>query len=83
MLNGEKGGVKESRLLTPGLGLSGRLAHGVRGCGMSPEAVDAVCSECGATFKAFLEQMAEHNEKVVCPQCAARKDCGDGVRKAG
>ena len=42
---------------------------------MSPETVDAFCSKCGATFKMFLDQMAERNQKVVCPQCAAAADC--------
>jgi predicted Zn finger-like uncharacterized protein len=30
---------------------------------------EVVCKNCGATFSAFLEQMAEHNQKVVCPKC--------------
>jgi predicted Zn finger-like uncharacterized protein len=27
------------------------------------------CPGCGETFVAFLQQMADHNEKVVCPKC--------------
>ncbi len=46
---------------------------------MSPEMVDAFCSKCGATFKMFLDQMAAHNEKVVCPKCAATADCSAAV----
>jgi len=27
----------------------------------------------------FLDEMAERNEKVVCPQCAAKADCAAAV----
>ena len=28
-----------------------------------------ICPGCGETFVAFLQEMADHNEKVVCPKC--------------
>jgi DNA-directed RNA polymerase subunit RPC12/RpoP len=31
--------------------------------------VNLLCKNCGAPFAAFLRQMAEHNQKIVCPQC--------------
>jgi ribosomal protein S27AE len=31
--------------------------------------VDVLCKNCGTTFSAFLQHMAEHNQKVVCPKC--------------
>jgi ribosomal protein S27AE len=46
---------------------------------MSPETVEALCEKCGQSFTAFLEEMAAHNEKVVCPKCAAAEDCGPAV----
>jgi ribosomal protein S27AE len=27
------------------------------------------CQGCGEVFTAFLQDMADHNEKVVCPKC--------------
>ena len=44
---------------------------------MTGEDTDDLCKDCGPTVKAFLEQMAEHNQeqmaeytaKVVCPTC--------------
>jgi formylmethanofuran dehydrogenase subunit E len=38
-------------------------------------AVQALCEKCGQTFTLFLEEMAAQNQKVVCPKCAAAKDC--------
>lgn len=31
--------------------------------------MDVLCKNCGTTLSAFLEHMAEHNQKVVCPKC--------------
>jgi len=42
---------------------------------MSPDAIDMLCEKCGQTFSAFLHQMAEQNEKVVCPNCRENGDC--------
>jgi len=42
---------------------------------MSDE-IDMLCEECGQTFSAFLHEMADQNEKVVCPNCRASRDCG-------
>jgi|HubBroStandDraft_5_1064220.scaffolds.fasta_scaffold56371_2 hypothetical protein len=39
------------------------------------DAIDQLCSDCGKTFSAFLHQMADQNEKVVCPNCRAGGDC--------
>jgi DNA-directed RNA polymerase subunit RPC12/RpoP len=36
---------------------------------MTDTRVTAICEKCGKTFETFLEQMAEHNQKVVCPEC--------------
>ncbi|HYL96183.1 MAG TPA: hypothetical protein VET69_10290 [Terriglobales bacterium] len=33
------------------------------------EKVDVSCKNCGTTFSAFLRQMAEHNQRTVCPKC--------------
>ena len=41
---------------------------------MSDE-IDMLCEECGQTFSAFLHEMADQNEKVVCPNCRASRDC--------
>ena len=41
---------------------------------MSDE-IDMLCEECGQTFSAFLHEMADKNEKVVCPNCRASRDC--------
>ena len=35
--------------------------------------ITAVCETCGKTFQLFLEQMAKHNQKVVCPECQKAK----------
>lgn len=42
---------------------------------MSEDTIDQLCEDCGATFSAFLHQMADKNERVVCPNCRARGDC--------
>lgn len=36
---------------------------------VAEEKVDIFCKNCGATFSAFLQQMAEHNQRIVCPKC--------------
>jgi len=41
---------------------------------MSDE-IDMLCEKCGQTFSAFLHEMADQNEKVVCPNCRASRDC--------
>lgn len=42
---------------------------------MSNDSIDRLCENCGQTFSAFLHEMAEQNEKVVCPNCRANRDC--------
>jgi predicted Zn finger-like uncharacterized protein len=43
-----------------------------------PEAkAEVVCKNCGTTFSAFLQQMAEHNQKVVCPKCGQTQSPSD------
>jgi hypothetical protein len=42
---------------------------------MSQDSIDLLCSKCGQTFSAFLHQMADQNEKVVCPNCRENSDC--------
>jgi DNA-directed RNA polymerase subunit RPC12/RpoP len=42
---------------------------------MSSDSIDLLCEHCGQTFSAFLHEMAEKNEKVVCPNCRASRDC--------
>ena len=42
---------------------------------MGNETIDALCANCGEAFSAFLHEMAEKNEKVVCPKCLANRDC--------
>ncbi len=39
------------------------------------DSIDLLCEHCGQTFSAFLHEMAEKNEKVVCPKCRAKRDC--------
>jgi uncharacterized Zn finger protein len=37
--------------------------------------IDALCNGCGQTFSAFLQQMEQHNAKVVvCPSCGKVHD---------
>jgi hypothetical protein len=43
---------------------------------MSTDQIDLLCADCGKTFSTFLHQMADQNEKVVCPNCRANRDCG-------
>jgi len=43
--------------------------------GVVNDKVDVVCPGCGATFSAFLKQMATHNQKIVCPKCSQEQDC--------
>ena len=42
---------------------------------MSNDSIDLLCEHCGQTFSAFLHEMAERNEKVVCPNCGTNRDC--------
>jgi DNA-directed RNA polymerase subunit RPC12/RpoP len=42
---------------------------------MSEQTVDLLCQNCGQTFSAFLHEMEQQNEKVVCPNCRANRDC--------
>ena len=41
---------------------------------MSDETTDLLCAHCGQTFSAFLHEMADHNAKVVCPNCGKAHD---------
>lgn len=41
----------------------------------SNETIDRLCENCGRTFSTFLQQMADQNEKVVCPNCRENSDC--------
>jgi len=41
----------------------------------SNETIDRLCENCGQTFSTFLQQMADQNEKVVCPNCRENADC--------
>lgn len=41
---------------------------------MHSQHVEIECTGCGHVFKAFLEEMAAKNEKIVCPKCGA--GCG-------
>jgi ribosomal protein S27AE len=46
------------------------------------EKVDVLCKNCGTTFSAFLQQMAEHNQRIVCPKCGQAHNYGfSDVRK--
>ncbi|MGA7079264.1 MAG: hypothetical protein WBQ43_21090 [Terriglobales bacterium] len=42
---------------------------------MMTDSIDLLCERCGQTFSAFLHEMAEQNEKVVCPNCRTSRDC--------
>ncbi|MGD0215398.1 MAG: hypothetical protein ABSB87_19425 [Terriglobales bacterium] len=42
---------------------------------MSNDSIDQLCEHCGQTFSTFLHEMANKNEKVVCPNCRANRDC--------
>ena len=32
------------------------------------------CESCGAVFEKFLEDMADQNLKITCPQCGGEHD---------
>jgi ribosomal protein S27AE len=36
---------------------------------MNKQKVQLKCEACGSVFEAFLEEMAQHNGRVVCPKC--------------
>jgi endogenous inhibitor of DNA gyrase (YacG/DUF329 family) len=36
---------------------------------MSEPTIDVLCKNCGQTFTAFLQEMADKNEVVTCPCC--------------
>jgi DNA-directed RNA polymerase subunit RPC12/RpoP len=36
---------------------------------MTEPTVDVLCKNCGQTFTAFLDRMAEQNAEVTCPSC--------------
>jgi len=36
---------------------------------MNKPQANVICEHCGATFSAFLEEMASKNFKVMCPCC--------------
>ena len=36
---------------------------------MNEPTMNVFCEHCGATFSAFLQEMAEKNYKVKCPCC--------------
>jgi predicted RNA-binding Zn-ribbon protein involved in translation (DUF1610 family) len=38
--------------------------------------VDVLCKNCGTTFSAFLQHMAEHNQQIVCPNCGQAHNYG-------
>jgi hypothetical protein len=47
----------------------------------SSEKIDALCNDCGEAFSAFLQQMEEHNAKVVvCPKCGKVHDYGQTAK---
>ena len=41
----------------------------------SMDSIELLCNHCGQTFSTFLNQMADQNSKVVCPNCRANVDC--------
>jgi len=41
---------------------------------MSDETTDVLCAHCGQTFSAFLQAMADHNAKAICPSCGKPHD---------
>jgi len=49
---------------------------------MSKDSIELLCNHCGQTFSAFLHQMAEQNEKVVCPSCR-EGDCRPAKAEPG
>ena len=42
---------------------------------MNEPTIDVLCKNCGQTFTAFLQEMADKNAEVVCPRC--RKNSGN------
>ena len=42
---------------------------------MSEDTIELLCNHCGQTFSAFLHEMADKNEKVVCQTCRGNRDC--------
>ena len=36
---------------------------------MTSEKTEVLCKHCGQALSAFLQEMQEHNAKVVCPTC--------------
>jgi MFS family permease/predicted RNA-binding Zn-ribbon protein involved in translation (DUF1610 family) len=44
---------------------------------MAEDKVNFVCNNCGQALTAFLQDMAKHNAKVVCPRCGQEQDLGD------
>ena len=38
-----------------------------------------MCKNCGRAFSTFLQQMEEHNAKVVCPACGSEQNAGKPV----
>jgi DNA-directed RNA polymerase subunit RPC12/RpoP len=42
---------------------------------VSDTTIEGLCNRCGKAFSVFLHQMADQNEKVVCPECRETVDC--------
>jgi predicted Zn finger-like uncharacterized protein len=38
---------------------------------------ELTCKNCSKTFLVFLKQMAERNQKIVCPHCGQQHAYGD------
>jgi DNA-directed RNA polymerase subunit RPC12/RpoP len=47
----------------------------VTGANGSNETIGVVCNHCGQAFSTFLQEMADQNAKVVCPNCRETVDC--------
>jgi len=41
--------------------------------------LETLCKNCGRAFSTFLQQMEEHNAKVVCPACGSEQNAGKPV----
>jgi DNA-directed RNA polymerase subunit RPC12/RpoP len=39
---------------------------------MGEPATEILCKNCGQTFSAFLQEMADKNAEVVCPCCGEK-----------
>lgn len=50
---------------------------------MADKKITFVCNNCGQAFTTFLRDMAEHNEKVVCPRCGTKQDVEDTTNPKG